>query len=81
MPARLRQSSTRIIPPRRLRRLKVRLSQRNLLDAVYRMAKMSRRTKFITAAKMGAFAENLPDFHGAKTYLTASIHYHANYEQ
>jgi hypothetical protein len=72
MPALLRQSSTRIIPPRRLSRQKVRLSQRNLLDAVYRMAKMSRRTKFVEAEGR-ALAENLPDFHGAKTNFTASI--------
>jgi hypothetical protein len=37
------------------------------------MAKMSRRTKFVKPEKMGALAENLPDIHGAKTYLTASI--------
>jgi len=65
--------------------------QRNLLDAVYRMHKMYRPTKFVFK-EMAAFfqkvlpllhgdlTENLPDFHGAKTYRGTSIYYHAKHE-
>jgi hypothetical protein len=83
MPAPRQQTLTRIIPPRRLRRQKVQFNQRNPLDAVYWMPKMSQFTKFVPMGPCGAntFArelagwdENLPDFHGAKTKLPASIY-------
>lgn len=54
--------------------------QRNPLDAVYRMHKMYRLTKFVVqrpgfwprnapqqSARGSGIGENLPDFHGAKT--------------
>jgi len=56
---------------------KMNASQRNSLDAVYRMAKMHRMTKFVrwnfTAMLVFAY-ENLPDFHGAKTTSASSIY-------
>ena len=53
------------------------LGQRNPLDAVYRMAKMSRGTKFVQPGicqPMANLTENLPDFHGAKTTRPSSIY-------
>ena len=58
-------------------------NQRNPLDAVYRMAKMSRTTNFVRAGSGQAESwayENLTDIHGAKTDRISSIHYHANSE-
>jgi hypothetical protein len=82
MPASRQQTLTRIIPPRRLRRQKVQFNQRNPLDAVYWMPKMSQFTKFVLTGPGGADiwsasaqdGENLPDFHGAKTKPPASIY-------
>jgi len=77
MPAPRQQTWTRIIPPRRLRRQKVQFNQRNPLDAVYWMPKMSQFTKFVQAGagiRARGMDENLPDFHGAKTNAPASIY-------
>lgn len=61
-------------------------SQRNPLDAVYRMHKMYRLTKFVVGKiafsygiadsnrlQASTIGQNLPDFHGAKTISATSI--------
>ncbi len=56
---------------------KVQISQRNPLDAVYRMAKMYRGTKNVRARTCTAECrcdENLTDIHGAKTMRLSSMY-------
>jgi hypothetical protein len=55
---------------------KVQFNQRNPLDAVYWMLKMSKAAKFVPSSLVGRTLhyENLPDFHGAKTNRPASIY-------
>jgi hypothetical protein len=52
-------------------------SQRNLLDAVYWMPKMSQFTKFVPAVpglRARRMDENLPEIHDAKSKAPASIY-------
>jgi hypothetical protein len=56
---------------------KVQINQRNVLDAVYWMPKMSQLTKFVPAVpglRARRRDENLLDFHGSKTNPSTSIY-------
>lgn len=56
---------------------KTRFDQRNLLDAVYWMPKMSQSTKFVPATaglRARRMDENLPDIYDAKTKAPASMY-------